>query len=265
MNDREQQPFDAYLRDVQSHLVQVSPAEQERILAEIRAHLLDAATDADRSPDDIGHQQALIAALGPARRLGRALARVHRPWSARRLPLRLASLARALLATLATLAALLFCIIAVSVVPPPRPDTAVEVSGRVSSISAPHATDGDVVISLTDGRCFYINRANEVAHLDWHQMRAELPPGSPVQLTTVLPLHSRLFGTQLMCGPLAGVRGDKVVYMDPAVAAADWTTSEYTMFQSALVALAVALVCVAPELWGWWSRRRFAIAGRVQR
>ena len=140
--------------------------------------------------------------------------------------------------------------------PPPRPDTAVEISGRLVYLSPPHADYGDMSVVLDRGRHYYINRANEIDYLDWRQMLAELRPGTSVQLTVVRTLSSRLTqGASVpRNGPPAGLRTAERDYMDTAISAASWTTSEYTMFQSALLALAVSALCLSPELLRLWMR-----------
>ena len=77
MTNHEQQPFDAYLRHVQSHLARLPLAEQQQILAELRAHLDDAAAVSDHSLENHAQQRAVLVAFGPADALGRALARNH--------------------------------------------------------------------------------------------------------------------------------------------------------------------------------------------
>ena len=100
MSDHDRRPFDEYLSQVQRHIVRLPAADQARIIAELRAHLYDAAADAGRTPEDLATQQAVIAALGPSRRLGRAMARAYRPaLTPRRLALLFLHLARALVAT----------------------------------------------------------------------------------------------------------------------------------------------------------------------
>jgi hypothetical protein len=77
--------FEAYLREVMGRLGSLDPERREAIIKELRAHLLDAARAAGRSPDDHGLQQELITRLGPARRLGRELALAHTAPAERRL------------------------------------------------------------------------------------------------------------------------------------------------------------------------------------
>jgi hypothetical protein len=74
----EQQPFEQYLQEVQTHLGGLSPEQRERVLRELQQHLDDAAHHAGAEPGDPQFQANLIDRLGPSRQLGHDLARAHR-------------------------------------------------------------------------------------------------------------------------------------------------------------------------------------------
>ncbi len=137
-------------------------------------------------------------------------------------------------------------LLALFVVPAPDANTAVEVSGRLQDISPPHPEYGDLTINLTDGRSFYVNRANEVAYFEWERLIQEVNPGDVLLLTVVRPLAWRLFGSLNASGPgpVAGVRTEAAVYMDPAIPAATWT-AQATYVRSAVLLLAVLLGLIA--------------------
>jgi hypothetical protein len=137
-------------------------------------------------------------------------------------------------------------LLALFVVPAPDANTAVEVSGRLQRISPPHPEYGDLTINLTDGRSFYVNRANEVAYFAWERLIEQVNPGDVLRLTVVRPLAWRLFGflNAPGPGPVAGVRTEAAVYMDPAIPAATWT-AQATYVRSAVLLLAVLLGLMA--------------------
>jgi hypothetical protein len=101
-------PVERYLRRVRAELRRLEPARQEELLQELRAHLHDSAAAAGRDPADAALQAALIARLGPARRVGRELFRANSTPDERRLDAALrAGRAGAWLVPLIVLAALL--------------------------------------------------------------------------------------------------------------------------------------------------------------
>lgn len=74
MADRSAAPFERYLRRIGAQLGALEPARREALLAELRAHLADAAATDGRDPADPAFQRLVIARLGPARRVGSELA-----------------------------------------------------------------------------------------------------------------------------------------------------------------------------------------------
>ena len=140
-------------------------------------------------------------------------------------------------------------LLALFVVPAPDGDTAVEVSGRLQRISPPNARYGDLTINLTDGRSYYVNRVNEADYFEWERLIAQVDPGDVVTLTVVRPLAWRILGflDKPGLGPVAGVRTDATVYMDPAIAAATWT-AQATFVRSAFLLLTVLLVLIVVSM-----------------
>lgn len=243
-------PFDRYVQRVLAYLPQLSPEQQQQIKAELRAHLDDAAAELGASPENPQLQQRVIGELGSSRRVGRDLARTYR---VRRTPAQIGllgvTIVRAIVATLATLAFLMYALVALMVVPAPSAETAVEVSGKLAWFSRPHDSDGDLSIALDSGRSYYVNRVYEVEYFQWQRMLEEVRPGDTLHLTVVRPLAWRL-GQQTVYpkhGPVAGVRSDTTVYMDPAIPAVQWT-AQRDMLGLMLGALAVLGLCVTPEL-----------------
>lgn len=241
-------PFDSYVRRVLAYVPQLTPEQQQQITAELRAHLEDAAAERGDNLDSPEIQQRVINELGSSRRVGRDLARTYRVRrTSTQIGLLVATIIRAIIATLATLAFLLCALGTLMVVPAPSPETAVEVSGKLAWFSRPHDSDGDLSIALDDGRRYYVNRAYEVAYFQWQRLLAEVRPGDTLHLTAVRPLAWRLSGAQFGYTPLAGVRSDTTVYMDPAIPAAEWT-GQRDIRNLMLGTLAVLGLCAAPEL-----------------
>lgn len=99
----EQTPFERYVQQVLAHLTALPDEQRERVVRELQQHLEDAAQHANADPHDPQFQHQLIAQMGSSRRLGRDLARAHRPstyW-----PYRIGSIA-ALCSTLGFFAAM---------------------------------------------------------------------------------------------------------------------------------------------------------------
>ncbi|MBC8159867.1 MAG: hypothetical protein H7Z42_01495 [Roseiflexaceae bacterium] len=71
-------PFTHFLHDVDAQLGTLTPEQRERVLQELRQHLLDAAQQAGVDPNNPMFQATVIQRLGASRELGRALARVYR-------------------------------------------------------------------------------------------------------------------------------------------------------------------------------------------
>ncbi len=162
---------------------------------------------------------------------------------------------RFLVVGLAVLVTLMFGLLALFVVPSPNNQTAIEVAGVVKSISQPHPDYGDIGIVLENGNSFYINRANEVANLDWEKMLAEVQPGDKLYLTAVRPLIWRLLDRDMSMNlPVAGVRTDETVYMDTAVASTTWTSqSQYS--RMAVISLLILLIFLLPDFLHLFQRR----------
>lgn len=96
-------PFERYVQQVLAHLTALPDEQRERVMRELQQHLEDAAQHANADPHDPQFQRQVIAQMGSSRRLGRDLARAHRPatfWQ-----YRIGSMA-ALCSSLAILAAL---------------------------------------------------------------------------------------------------------------------------------------------------------------
>ena len=89
---------------------------------------------------------------------------------------------------LAAVIGLVFGLLEIFVVPAPSNRTSAEVTGILISMSRSHPDYGDIGIVLDNGQRYYINRADEVAYLNWERMLAEVKPGDEVKLTVVTPL-----------------------------------------------------------------------------
>jgi hypothetical protein len=145
------------------------------------------------------------------------------------------------------LTALFSALLALFVVPAPSPETAVEVSGYTQHLSHPHPEYGDLSIILQDGRRYYVNRANEIPYFAWQRLLAEVQRGDIVTLTVVRPLAWRLLdGAGIVTpGPVAGVRTNERIYMDPQIPSTTWSAQQmatrWTFFFAGLfVAMLVA-------------------------
>lgn len=125
---------------------------------------------------------------------------------------------------LALLSTGFFALLAIGTVPAPNERNTEVVSGRLTSISAPHPEYGDMGIVI-EGGYYYVNRANEVDYFEWEGLLAEVLPGDEIEVTVVRPLLWRWVNPTggVNQGPLAGVRTTDKIYMDPTVAAQTWT------------------------------------------
>jgi hypothetical protein len=134
-------------------------------------------------------------------------------------------------------------LLALFVVPAPNANTVVAVSGHLKRFTPPHPEYGDLVITLEDGRSYYVNRADEVNYFAWERLLEEVTPGDVITLTVVRPLAWRLLGNSSAPrrGPVAGVQTDSRIYMDPAVSAATWT-SQLTAVRNTYLLLALLVV-----------------------
>lgn len=157
-------------------------------------------------------------------------------------------LLRWLLITWSSLAFLGYSVLALGTVPAPSAETAIEVSGHVALITAPHPEYGDLHIFLEDGRQFYVNRASELSYFDWEGFLTEVQPGDEVRLTAVSTLADRWFSLGGALLPVAGVETATKTYMDPAISAKDWTYQadfmRYALLAGSLL-FAVVLISVA--------------------
>lgn len=161
---------------------------------------------------------------------------------------------------LAALAALTCGILVLFVVPAPTDRTAVQVSGIVVSLSRPQTKYGDMGIVLDNERSFYVNRADEVDYFAWEQMLSDVQPGDRLYLTAVPPFAWRLMGTEgAKHLPVAGIRTERVVYMDPAISADLWTAQE-RFCRAGGLSILVLMICMLPDLMRWFKHRRPANA-----
>ena len=161
---------------------------------------------------------------------------------------------RLIISAFAAIVALMFGVLAFFVVPAPNNHTATEITGTLVSISQPHPEYGDITIILDNGNRYYINRANEVVHLDWETMLAEVQPGDEVILTTVTPLAWRVLSDEAKTiQPLAGLRTTDKVYMDAEIAATTWN-SQGKFGTIAIFSLIAFIVCLLPDFFRVFNR-----------
>jgi hypothetical protein len=155
---------------------------------------------------------------------------------------------RLVVAGFTAILALMFGILAFFVVPAPDDQTATEITGTLVSMSQPHPEYGDITIVLNNGKSYYINRANQVSHLDWRTMLAEVQPGYEVTLTAVTPLAWRMLPDKARTiQPVAGLRTADKVYMDPEIAAATWKVQgKFSLL--AVFSLIALIICLLPDL-----------------
>jgi len=154
----------------------------------------------------------------------------------------------------AAIVALMFGLLAFFVVPAPNNRTAKEVTGVLVSMSQPHPKYGDITIALDNGKRYYINRATEVAHLDWEVMIAEVRPGDEVTLTTVTPLAWRMLSDEAKAiRPIAGLRTTDKIYLDSEIAATTWNSQgKYSII--AIFSLIALIGCLLPDLFRVFNR-----------
>jgi hypothetical protein len=156
---------------------------------------------------------------------------------------------------LAATVALVFGLLAIFVVPAPSNRTATEVSGILISMSRPHPDYGDIGIVMDNGQRYYINRADEVAHLNWERLLAEVKPGDQVHLTVVTPIFwHKLAEDTKTSRPVAGLRTADTVYMDPDIAAKTWVAQGHFSV-IALLSSSVLLICMMPNIFRVFNRR----------
>ena len=161
---------------------------------------------------------------------------------------------------LAALAALACGILALFVVPAPSARTAVQVSGTLVSLSRPQSQQGDLGIVLDNGQSYYVNRVGEADYFAWEEMLADVQPGDRLYLTVVHPLAWRLAGTEgARHLPVAGIRSEDTVYMDPAISADLWT-AQARFCRAGGITLLILMLCMLPDLMRWLRRRRPASA-----
>ncbi len=85
MPERDDQPFEEYLRRVEALLADLPPERRAEIRRELIAHLEDAATEQGLSPTDPMLQEDVVAKLGASRDVAAALGEIHgRPYRAYR-------------------------------------------------------------------------------------------------------------------------------------------------------------------------------------
>ena len=148
----------------------------------------------------------------------------------------------------AAIVAFMFGILSLFVVPVPNIRSVTEISGNLISISKPNAEYGDIGIVLDNGQRYYINRANEIAQLDWKKMLAEVHPGDKIHLTVVTPLIWRMLPDGMKTNlPVAGIRTNDTVYMDPVIPAATWT-AQNKFAGVAVFSFVVFVICFLPDL-----------------
>jgi hypothetical protein len=154
----------------------------------------------------------------------------------------------------AAIATLMFGILAFFVVPAPDNRTATEVTGILASMSRPHPEYGDISIVLDNGERYYINRANEIAYLDWEAMLAEVQPGDEVTLIAVKPLVWRILPDEARSiQPIAGLRTQDKVYMNAEIAATTWD-SQGRFNVIAIFSFIAFIVCLLPDLFRLFNR-----------
>lgn len=161
---------------------------------------------------------------------------------------------RLLMGGFAAIVTLMFGVLVFFVVPAPNNQTAMEITGALVSMSQPHPEHGDITIILDNGKRYYINRANEVAHLDWEAMLAEVQPGDEVTLTVVTPLAWRLVSDEAKTiQPIAGLRTADKIYLDSEITATTWNSQEkFSMI--AIFSLIALIVCLLPDFFRVFNR-----------
>lgn len=157
---------------------------------------------------------------------------------------------------LAALAALVCGILALFVVPAPSARTAVQVSGILVSASRPQAKQGDLGIVLDNGQSYYVNQAGRADYFAWEEMLSDVRPGDRLYLTVVRPLAWRLVDTEgARHSPVAGIRSEGTVYMDPAISADRWT-AQARFCRAGGISLLILVLCMLPDLTRWFRHRR---------
>jgi hypothetical protein len=148
----------------------------------------------------------------------------------------------------AAVVAFIFGVLSLFVVPAPNIRSATEISRNLISISKPHPEYGDIGIVLDNGQSYYINRANEITQLDWEKMLAEVHPGDEIHLTFVTPLIWRMLPDDMKTNsPVAGVRTNDTIYMDPVIPATTWT-AQGKFVGIAIFSFVVFVLCLLLDL-----------------
>jgi hypothetical protein len=246
-------PFDTYIAQVLRHLQKLSLEQQEQIAEELRAHLEDAAAASGEQSNDPSLRARIVSQMGAPRPVGRALARVHAPVT----PWQIADSLRKVAIGLVAAVTFMFFILSIWIVPAPTPQNSIVITGKVASISPPHPELGDMRIRLEDGRRFYVNRANEQESFAWERLLQEVQPGDTIHLTTVRSWAWRAIEPGYGASPVAGVRTDSVVYMDPEIPARTWTAAKSAQ-QDAWRALALLCLLCTPDLFKF-LRQKLAV------
>lgn len=147
------------------------------------------------------------------------------------------------------LALLFFGVLSLMIVPAPNADTAFAVSGTVKLISDPHPAYGDMTITFTDGRRYYVNRANELTYFAWEQLLQDVQVGDTLYLTVVKPKAWQLVtgDEPPMRGPVAGVWTDSTVYLDTGIPAETWR-SQATAVRSTIIVFVIFIILLLMPL-----------------
>jgi hypothetical protein len=244
-----QDPFASYIGQVLRHLGKLHPEQRANIARELQDHLEDIAAEHGEQASNPTVRAMIVSGMGSSRRVGRELARTYRDGQPNRIVMLLFNLVRAGIATCAVLLCLLFGLTSFFMVPAPSPETATLITGTVSSISRPHPEYGDLSIRLRDGRNFYVNRANENELFAWEELLKEVKAGDTIHITAIDTWLTRdeMLGRGRAYSPVAGVRTDSKVYLDPDEMAEEWGAAPNMPLTIALTLLVVA-ACYAPEL-----------------
>jgi hypothetical protein len=174
----------------------------------------------------------------------------------------IANIVRKSVALVATVVLLPLGALTFFVVPAPNSETATEVAGKLQKMSQTVLDGDDLKIKLDDGRVYYVNRANEAKHLDLQKLRQDVQQGDTLYLKVVRPLAWRILNPEIPQSsqvglPVAGIRTDNRVYMNPEIAARTWTTQSTAQNYSILLLIAIGL-CFSPEIFRWSSTNRNA-------
>ncbi|NJL61239.1 MAG: hypothetical protein HC903_04680 [Methylacidiphilales bacterium] len=166
--------------------------------------------------------------------------------------LKILNIARKSVAIAATVVLVPLAALTFFVVPAPNSETATEVSGKLRRMSQPLLNSDDLQIKLDDGKVYYVNRANEAEYFNWRQLRQDVQQGDTLHLTVVRPLAWRIANPEIpqksLAGlPVAGIRTDSKIYMNPEIPAKTWKTQDIAQNYSILLFVAIGL-CFSPEI-----------------